>query len=44
MEFELSCANCGTDLEYGVNSEKINTTVDCECGARYAVTISLLTG
>jgi hypothetical protein len=40
MELEICCVSCGTDIGCDAGGDGLNATVDCECGARYAVTIS----
>ena len=42
MRFEISCQCCERGIERTDESDEPDTTVDCECGARYAVTVSLL--
>ena len=44
MDFKLSCESCGMDVEYDSNETELNTAVDCDCGARYVVTISMIRG
>jgi hypothetical protein len=43
MEFEVTCQCCDRSIECG-GDDGPDAAVDCECGARYAVTISLFQG
>jgi hypothetical protein len=42
MEFEITCQYCDRSIE--CDGDDGDAAVDCECGARYAVTISLIRG
>jgi len=42
MRVEISCVDCGTAIEYDSDSDEPSGTVSCDCGARYAITISQL--
>ena len=44
MEFEITCQCCDRSIECDGESDDPDTALDCECGARYAVTISLIRG
>lgn len=43
MEFEITCQCCDRSIECDGDDDP-DAAVDCECGARYAVTISLIRG
>ncbi|WP_255479230.1 hypothetical protein [Natronomonas sp. LN261] len=41
MRFTMDCLCCDGQLEYDGDGEP-NTAISCECGSRYAVTVSLI--
>ena len=44
MKIGLTCTRCGARLERASENRELTETIDCECGAIYAVTVSTLRG
>ncbi|WP_269845467.1 hypothetical protein [Halopenitus persicus] len=42
MEIGLECTTCGSTIEYVSDEAEPNVRVRCDCGALYAVTVSIV--
>ncbi|WP_281241158.1 hypothetical protein [Halopenitus malekzadehii] len=42
MDIGLECPSCGSTIEYVTEDPEPNTTIPCDCGALYAVTVSIV--